>query len=408
MPKCEDAKRKRLFSLIGPAFVTAAVVLGPGSVSTASKMGATFGYSLVWLMVLVCIFMCCYTAMGARFGVISAESFLSRVRRKYGGWLAAALGVCSFVVCAGFQAGNNIGVGTAMESLTGLSIRLWVVLFTLVALGVMFMARRTYRAVEKMMLVLVILMVGAFFGTVVKARPSLVDVLRGLAPSLPKGSFPVTAAMIGTTFSVVAALYQSYLVQEKGWRLAEYRAGIRDAIAGIIVLVFITTIIVMTSGAVIHPKGLRVETAADMARQLEPLLGTSSKWLFCLGLWAAAFSSFIVNSLIGGGLLSDGLGLGGKMGTMPSKLLAAAVMLIGMAVAIAFKGTPVNMLIFLQGLTVVFVPGCALVMILMLNDREIMGEHVNGRLANAASLAGFVALCIVAYERAASLIRGTG
>jgi Mn2+/Fe2+ NRAMP family transporter len=77
-------KRVRILTLIGPAFVTAAVVLGPGSVSTASRMGCDFGYSLIWVMVPICLFMCCYTAMGARFGAVSEESLLGVVRNKYG------------------------------------------------------------------------------------------------------------------------------------------------------------------------------------------------------------------------------------------------------------------------------------------------------------------------------------
>jgi len=402
--KLESARRKRLLSVIGPAFITAAVVLGPGSISTASRMGGDFGYSLIWLMVFVCLFMCCYTAMGARFGAVSQESLLGAVARKYGRWLSVVLGICSFTVCAGFQAGNNLGAGTAMETLTGQPVWVWAVVFTVISLAIMFLTRRTYMVIEKLMLLLVILMIAAFFGTVIKAGPKFTSILKGLVPSVPGGSFPVVAAILGTTFSVVAALYQSYLVQEKGWKLAEYRTGIRDSIVGIVVLILITTVIVITSAAVIQPKGLSVQKAGDMAGQLEPLLGSSAKWLFCLGLWAAAFSSFIVNSLIGGGLLADGLGFGRKMSGIPSKLLAALVMLIGMTVALVFRGTPVNVLIFLQGLTVVFVPGCALVMILMLNDRESMGEHVNGWLANVIAAAGLAAVCLVAYERLVSLL----
>jgi Mn2+/Fe2+ NRAMP family transporter len=405
VPHPQNRKPKRVLQLIGPAFITAAVVLGPGSVSTASRMGGTLGYSLNWLMVLVFLFMTCYTAMGARFGAVSNESLLVAVRRKYGARLSVVLGVCSFLVTAGFQAGNNIGVGTAMKSLTGHPLWVWAVSFNVVALGIMFLSRRTYRVIERLMLVLVVVMIAAFFGTVLKAGPSIVNILRGFVPSVPAGSFPLVAAMIGTTFSVVAALYQSYLVQEKGWRLSEYRTGIHDSIAGIAALVFITTIIVITSAAVIKPKGLTVQTGADMAKQLEPLLGQSARWLFCLGLWAAAFSSLIVNALIGGALLADGLGLKQVMGGTPSKLLASVVMMVGLIVALVFKETPVNMLIFLQGLTVVFVPGCALVMILILNDREIMGEHVNGWGANVIAVAGFAAVCIVAYDRTVSLVR---
>jgi manganese transport protein len=408
MAPSESMKRKALFSLVGPALITAAVVLGPGSITTASKMGADFGYSLLWLMVPVCLFMCCYTVMGARFGAVSESSFLEIVAARFGRWLAAFLGICAFIVCAGFQAGNNLGAGTAMESLTGLPVHLWAVLFTAASLLILFLARRTYAVIERAMLILVMLMIVSFFGTVLIAGPDPGELVGGLVPSVPKGSLGLMAAIMGTTFSVIAALYQSYLVQEKGWKVAEYRTGIRDGIAGIVVLLLITSVIVVTSAAVIHPKRLAVQTAADMAAQLKPLLGRSAEWLFCLGLWAAAFSSFIVNSLIGGVLLGDGVGAGRKMDALSSKLLAALVMVIGMTMALVFQGTPVNLLIFLQGLTVVVVPGCALVMILVLNDKKSMGVHTNGWFANAIAVIAFAALCVVAYQRVVHIVRQLG
>ncbi len=70
-------------------------------------------------------------------------------------------------------------------------------------------------------------------------------------------------------------------------------------------------VIMITAATVLKPAGVEVNSAIDMAMQLEPLLGPLAKWMFLLGFWSAAFSSFIVNAMIGGTLLADGLGLGG-------------------------------------------------------------------------------------------------
>jgi len=92
--------------------------------------------------------------------------------------------------------------------------------------------------------------------------------------------------------------------------------------------------IMMTAAAVLYPSKT-VESATAMAGQLEGVFGPYAKLVFCLGFLSAAFSSFITNSLIGGVLLNDGLGFGGRLDSLPTKLFATLVLLIGMTTAIA-------------------------------------------------------------------------
>jgi Mn2+/Fe2+ NRAMP family transporter len=112
-------QRGGLWRNLGPGLITAAVVIGPGTITITSKIGATAGMSLVWALVATASFMMVFTAMSARMGILNQESILSLVARHYGRWLAILIGCLAFAVCAGFQSSNYIACSTALESLTG-------------------------------------------------------------------------------------------------------------------------------------------------------------------------------------------------------------------------------------------------------------------------------------------------
>jgi Mn2+/Fe2+ NRAMP family transporter len=249
------------------------------------------------------------------------------------------------------------------------------------------------------MLILVSIMIVSFLANLIFAGPSLKQAAEGFVPSaFPGQALGVIAAIVGTTFALNACLYQAYLVQNKGWKKAEYQLGMRDAIVGITMLAAISILITMTSAAVIHPRGIQVSNAADMAIQLEVLLGKFAKMIFSVGLLAAAFSSLVVNSVIAGGLLSDGLGLGRAMQERAPKLFTIAALLIGMLVAVFFKGNVVYALVLAQGATLLGAPAIAIGLLLLLNNKKVMGEYRNSWWHNALASIGLMLLVLVVYQ----------
>ena len=100
---------------LGPGLITAAVVLGPGSIVSASTAGARSGYGLIWMLVVSAVVMATFTSMAARIGCALDKSFLSFLAEKWGRPVAAITGISAFLVAAGFQFGNNIGVSVAMQ-----------------------------------------------------------------------------------------------------------------------------------------------------------------------------------------------------------------------------------------------------------------------------------------------------
>ena len=340
-------KALKWLTRIGPAFVIAAVVLGPGSVTTMTKMGARHGYAMLWLPLLAGVLMAGFVTLFMRFGISADRSFLQHCADTWGRWFAALCGLSMFYIATAFQFGNNIGVTTALNSLLTPAAKagaaaappvpawVWPVAFNAVALAFLFSFRRIYAVLEKMMTTLVAVMLVAFLINLFFARPSVGGIARGLVPSIPEGlDWMVAAGLVATTFSIVGAIFQTYLVRARGWKADDYGKGVADSVSGIGMLMLISMIIMITSAAVLHPRGLTVKTAADMAVQLETVFSSAARVIFCIGFAAAAFSSFLVNAMIGGTLLSDGLGLSDDINSMPAKVCSAASLLIGMGVAI--------------------------------------------------------------------------
>ena len=400
-----SGERTGLLRSLGPGFIIAAVVIGPGSITVASKIGAAVGTQLLWAIVVAGSFMMLFTSMSARIGVLSKQSLLTSVATYYGRWLAVLMGVLAFVVCASFQMGNYLACGTALTTLTGIGEMVWMAMIGLIALVFIFAARRLYQTLEKVMLALVVVMLAAFIGNLVVAKPNLLAVMSGFVPTAwPVAMTGLVIAMAATTFSVIAALYQSTLAQQKGWGVKDLRTGTNDSLAGIGVLLGISLIITITSATVL--RGATIDNAAHLSSQLQPLLGYTAVLLFSLGFLAASFSSTVVNAMIGGGLLADSLGMSANVNALPSRLFTALAMGVGMAAGAytLHTGTPIEGIVLAQKTTILAVPLCALVMIILANDRRVVGERRNSSAANMWAVFAFLALVAMSIFRVAEML----
>jgi Mn2+/Fe2+ NRAMP family transporter len=355
----------------------------------------------MWVIVAAAVAMATYTLIAARFGVSQDKSILTTISEQYGRWFAIVIGVSCFLMAASFQFGNNLGVATAINAITGIPEVVCPLLFTALALLLVFFAKNLYKILEKLMMILVMVMIAAFFLNLLFAKPNLISAVGGMIPTVPPNALDEMAALVATTFCLHACLYQAYLVQNKGWKMDDMREGMRDSIAGIVMLGGISMLIIMTSAAALNPAGIRIATAADMAIQLEALFGKSAKYVFSLGLWAAAFSSLTVNAVMGGGLLADGLGIGRTMQEKAPKLFTALIMLAGMTVAeirILFKGNIVYSLVLAQAATLFAVPSVAIGLFLISNNKKVMQKLANNRWQNVLAVFGLILiLTMVVY-----------
>ena len=388
---------------IGPGLVTACVVIGPGSITTSTNVGAADGYSKSWVVVLAVVFMLAYMQMAARLGVVSQTSTGDLCRKHAGQWLAVLIGVGIFFIAAAFQFGNNLGVHAAIT--TYVKGDYWILLFNALALAFVFAFKDLYSVLEKVMSVFVSLMLLAFFANMFFAKPAVGELAKGFIPTgITDLGLPLVG-LIGTTFVIAAAYYQSYLARFKGWKVEDLKAGAVDARVSAIIMALITLMLMTTAAAVL--RGQKLGNVSEIAEALQPLFGDKGKLIFCVGLFCAAFSSFIVNSMIGGFILADGLKLGSTPQDKVPRILTGAVLVVGMLVAlyvIKTKTPPVTAIVAAQAVTIIAAPLMAVTLLWLCNRQDIMGEHKNGPVLNIIAGIGLLVLVIAAYNTAVNKV----
>ncbi len=410
------------FRSLGPALIVATVVVGPGSILTSSSVGTDFGYSMIWLLAVSTLLMLGMTALSARLGTVVKGSLCDEIRQRLHPAVAILTGVCVFLITTCFQFANNLGILAAMEPVAGIGNAGKIA--TLVAvngviIGALVGFRRLYVPLERVMLILAGIMLIGFAGNLLFSQPSLIAIIGGFVPSLPDGAldnllpyreggvmvdaFLPVQALIGTTFSVAGAFYVGYLARKKGWTADNWKEGFSDSAVGIFMLGLISLMIMVTAASVFHGNisSQDLGSVSDVAIQLEPLFGTAAVLLFSLGIFAGAFSSFLVNALIGGTLLADGLGLGSDMDSRWPKIFTVLSLAVGMLVAVGIQFTgqrPVNLIIFAQALTVLGNPVLAGLLVWLSFQIKHNGRPAAPAWLRGAAIAGLLLVLFLAFR----------
>jgi manganese transport protein len=424
------AARVPWWRTIGPALITACVVFGPGSLLISSNVGATYGFELLWLLVLTAVLMGTFMTTAARIGVVGGATPCTLIASRLGRPAAAIIGINLCLICAAFQFSNNLAVAAAFDSLgvkrlfgdpAQMTVRTralidtgFLVAFNALVIGSIFALRHVYKGLERVMKIMVGVILTSFLVNLLVVRPDLSAILAGLIPRLPEGlslglpvrteagvkdSMVLVAGLLGTTFSVAAAFFQGNLVREKGWTLADYDRGIGDSLAGVTVLTGVSAMIMITSGALL--RGQPANDISVLATQLRPLLGPVAGVLFSVGLLAVAMNPFVINSMIGGTVLADGLGRPARLSDAWPRRFTVVVLLIGMGVALIVLHAgvkKVDAIIFGQAMTVIGNPLMAVAILWLANRRDIMGDKRNTRLLNILGGAGFLVVLLIALR----------
>jgi len=377
--------------MLGPGIITAALVFGPGSLTVASKLGANFQYKLLWIVIITTFLMAVFTLMSTRIGISSQQTLIEIIKRKYGKVYSIVVGVGIFLVAVLFQSGNSIGGGLAFAELFHTAPEPWIMFFSAIAISFLFL-RSFYKILEKVMIAMVAIMLLSFLFTLVIAAPDYIELIKGFVPAIPQGSEMLSIALTATSFSIVGAFYQSYLVQERGWKKDEYLLCRRETLTGIILLGFITMMVISAAGAVLFPRDIKVQSAADMGEAIRPLFGNISSTVFMIGLFAASFSSLIGNASLGGSILADTLSIGKKMEDPPLRLMIMLIIIIGAVIATIFSNMGLQLIVLAQRLTILIVPLIALFIFLVANDQSIMGHLKINRNYKIAGISGLLLL----------------
>jgi Mn2+/Fe2+ NRAMP family transporter len=293
-----------------------------------------------------------------------------------------------------FEGGNLSGAGLGLAAVTGFDETL--LSMAVAVLAGMLLCFGRYRLLERVLVVCVALMGIVFLVTAVMVGPSWRTLLSGLLlPSVPRGSTLTILALIGTTVVPYNLFLYASTVRARWQKPDELGEMRRDLVLAVAIGGVISTAIVVTAAAAVGEG--EVSSAADMARQLEPLLGSWARTAFGLGIALAGISSAITAPLaaayILSGLLKQGPDLTGpvaRLTTLGCVFIGAGLVLTGIR--------PVQLILFAQAANGLILPVVAAALLLVLNDRIRLRGHANGWPGNVLG-ALVVAVCLLLAAR---------
>ncbi len=370
---------------IGPGAVVTAAFIGPGTVTTCTLAGVRFGYALLWTLVIATIGTIVLQEMAVRLGLLGRMGLGEAMRRRFDRraqplryWGAALLVVAAIGLGnAAYQTGNLLGASLGVSDLAGGDARMWALVVAVLASALLWTG--SYRAIERVLVAMVIVMSAVFLITAAAVIDQPAEVLRGLVtPSLPDEGILVVLGLIGTTIVPYNLFLHASAVRQRWTSAGDLDEARTDLFIAVVLGGIVSMSIVVTAAA----SGVGdVASATDMARQLEPLLGAWARTFFAVGLFAAGLTSAITAPLAAAYALS---GVLGWIVDLRSPLLRAVwivIMLTGVSFALA-GARPVPAILFAQAMNAILLPVVAVFLLLVMNDRRLLRTGSNGWLAN--------------------------
>ncbi|MEE8160192.1 MAG: Nramp family divalent metal transporter [Acidobacteriota bacterium] len=426
----EDRRPKRWIGSIGPGFVYALSVLGTGDIVSNSAAGASYGYSLMWALAMALVFRYVWVSTTAKYVLVTGESLLSgygRVSR----WVPLLV-LLSFLPIRHFTNQFVILImGSSAHMLfplpTAWSSVIWACLFTFLGFAITFWG--SYAMIELFCKVLVGIMGGSLLIAALLSNPDPIGILGGIfLPSLPQAQGLYSAglivmALIGAEAGSTGSLIYAYFIREKGWKDVSFLKQQRfDLATGVIALFVMGGLLQIAAAGTIHPLGIQVEDPEDLGRIFWETQGVVGLVAFSLGLWGAAFSTFIGLNIGFAFVFTDicrnfvpGLkdsGVQKREGYTPNKDPLYRWILVFWSFApiyIVFTDVkPVWLVLMVMAFIVLLIPVLAVCLLWITNDESLMGRYRNGWLTNLVLVTLVLIALYLTYERGLDLWNDLG
>ncbi|WP_172135779.1 NRAMP family divalent metal transporter [Adlercreutzia sp. ZJ473] len=277
-----------VLAAMGPGIITAMAGNDAGGISTYSTAGATFGFGTLWVIPIMCVLLIVVEITAGKMGAVTGKGFAALIRERFGIRLTALAMLALLVGNVATTFSEFAGIASGME-MFGVSkyVSVPVAAFAVWLLVVGGSYKRVQNVFLALSLVFVTYIVAAFM-----AQPNWEEAaLATVVPHLQgQASFiSLVIAMVGTTIAPWMMFFSQSNVVEKGLTPKDLFSQRVDAVSGTIAACLVAWFIIVTTGAVLFPAGIQIDSAADAARALAPFAGQYAEALFAIGLVAASF-----------------------------------------------------------------------------------------------------------------------
>lgn len=377
----------RWLLILGPGLIATSAGNDAGGIATYSSAGAEFGYDLIWVMILLTLSFAVVQEMCARLGAATGRGLLDLIRERFG--IGLTLFVVGIVVVAngGVTLSEFVGIGAAAELL---GISRYVAVPVAAALLWYLVIYGSYARVEKLFL-LMTLVFFAYPAAAIMGHPDWSAVARGaFVPKLVLDSKYIflLVGVLGTTITPYIQIFQQSSVVERGAARRHYGPERIDAYVGSIFSNLMSISMIIATAATLYVVGHHdIQSAEDAAKALEPVVGSSAKMLFAVGLLGASLlaggvlplaTSYAVSEAFG---IPKGVNLDVRRGRTFFSIFTALIVL-GAGVALIPNVPIFPLLVGIQVLNGVLLPVILVFILLLVNDRNLMGDLKNSRIYN--------------------------
>jgi Mn2+/Fe2+ NRAMP family transporter len=380
-------------AVVGPGFITANVDNDAGGIFTYSQAGAQFGYLLLWTMIPITIALVVVQEMAARMGAVTGKGLSDLIREEFGFRLTFIVMVTLVITNFGNVVTEFAGIAMSLE-LFGLSKYVVVPVAAVIVWAMV--VRGTYNSVEK-----IFLAASAFYVCYIIAgllahpdwkAAAFATVTRPQAAGIRNyGYLYMVIAVVGTTIAPWMQFYLQASIVEKGITVRQYRASWWDVVLGCIFTDIVAWFIIVACAATLYANGHHnIASAGDAAQALRPLAGEYAYLLFAAGLFNASLFAASILPISTAYAVCEGLGLESGLDKefheAPVFYWLYTLLIVAGASVLLIPGLPlVYVSVLSQVANGVVLPIVLVFMLLLTNDRELMGEHANTRGFNAVA-----------------------
>lgn len=400
----------RRIKQVGPGAVVAAAFIGPGTVTTCTVSGASYGFTLLWALLFSTISVIILQSMASRLGLVKNMGLGEALRNKYTGkttriLLAILIIAAVFIGNVAYETGNITGAIMGLQAIVpSSSTAMWAILIVICAVALLLSGK--YRIVENILTAMVVLMGIVFLATAIAVGPNLGEIIRGLfVPHVPQGLdrawFYVTG-LIGTTV-VPYNIYLHASSSAKKWGAESdkdeaIKTSLTDSILSIGLGGIISMAIVITAAAAFYGTGASITNGADMAVQLKPILGSWATAAFGIGLFAAGMTSTITAPLAAAFASTGVLGWGEDMSKGRFKAIWAIVIAFGFVATLTLGASPTEIILFAQAANAFLLPISAILLMVVTSDNKFMDGHGNSKLMLILGIIVVAVTLVIAFK----------
>jgi Mn2+/Fe2+ NRAMP family transporter len=368
---------------IGPGVLIAAAFIGPGTVTLCTIAGASFGYSLIWAIILSTFSTIVLQEMSLRIGLVTrmnlAEVIRTSIKSKILNRFIILLIISSILIGnTAYEAGNITGASLGISAIINYeSINYIPVFIGLIAFLILYQG--DYKILEKSLVSLVIVMSISFFITAIMTKPDITTLLKGIfKPQVNSSNLIVVLGLIGTTVVPYNIFLHSSLVSEKWNSIEKLKVARIESFISILLGGLVSLSIIITAASVSNQN---VTGVIDLAKGLEPLYGKFAIYFLGLGLFASGITSSITAPLAAAYVAKSCFGWNNSLKSKRFRLVWIFILITGVFVSM-IKINPIEIIKFAQFSNSLLLPIIAIILLWLINDKNIISSKFNYKYQN--------------------------